>query len=665
MSAFISGMDSSHGNKIETENGAVQLSTSGEALVDLFFNLVRSTPKERVHELVDNVLSSLKTAEDPVSVAHDLVVAMFHCRATRSMGKGERKIFVYMLVKLHAVWPKTIDVLVREIPFYGCWKDLLEIVSELDTAKTDADLALRKSCLQLFAKQINKDLKELELYNPVEGKEEVEEKNEKENAPAPRLSFAAKWAPREKKTYDKKYKVVDEIAKYMFPAKAVGADGESKYQRRKMYRNAISKICKSLNVPEIYMSAKKWSEINFKNVPSVCLNKLSKAFLNEKTNGTNADTEKGNRYPEDLDRVACRKNMIENLTKGKINSKQLFPHEVVRKCMAHRFKPASSIDSLLCKVQWEGIRESVLKSLEETKNDMKNTTEVDAVVSHGKVTEKVDLGKLVPLVDVSGSMSGEPMEVAIALGILISEIAQESFRDRVITFESNPRWHVLNPKHDITQKVKSLQAAPWGGSTSIEKALELIYHVVRDNKLSEEEVPDMIVFSDMQFDVARGGGCGYGYGQQCTKSWQTTHEIVKAAFNKLGMEIAGKPYSPPRIIYWNIRGNSSSGIHAPVESDCENVQMLSGYSPALMKLVLAGEMEEEVVEQESVDENGVVVVTKVKKKTTPYDTFRKAVDDGCFDRIRELLNDSKEGIFAKYVWSNTEDVVNEDDLVVL
>merc|ERR1712178_63554 len=322
-------------------------------------------------------------------------------------------------------------------------------------------------------------------------------------------------------------------------------------------------------------------------------------------------------------------------------------------------KASTSTDRLLCNVQWKGIRESVIKSLEEAKEGLKSGDgmDIDVIQANGEVVkEKVDLGKLVPLVDVSGSMSGEPMEVAIALGILISEIAQESFRDRVITFESNPRWHGLNPKHDITQKVKSLQAAPWGGSTSIEKALELIYHVVRDNKLSEEEVPDMIVFSDMQFDVARGGGCGYGYGQQCTKSWQTTHEIVKAAFNKLGMEIAGKPYSPPRIIYWNIRGNSSSGIHAPVESDCENVQILSGYSPALMKLVLAGEMEEEVVEQESVDENGVVVVTKVKKKTTPYDTFRKAVDDGCFDRIRELLNDSKEGIFAKYVWSNTEDV---------
>merc|ERR1719231_1087308 len=351
--------------------------------------------------------------------------------------------------------------------------------------------------------------------------------------------------------------------------------------------------------------------------------------------------------------------MIENLTKGTINSKQLFPHEVVRKCMGYR--STSSTGSLLCKVQWEGIRESVLKSLEEAKNDMKNTMAVDKEDSHGKVTEKVDLGKLVPLVDVSGSMTGQPMEVAIALGILISEIAQESFRNRVITFESNPRWHVLDPKHDITQKVKSLGAAPWGGSTSIEKALESIYQVVQNNKLSEEDVPDMIVFSDMQFDMARGH---HSYRSTQGASWETTHKMIETAFNKLGMEIAGKPYSPPRIIYWNLRGNSTSGIHAPVESDRENVQMLSGYSPALMKLVLAGEIEEEV-EQEAEDENGVVVVTKVKKKTTPYDTFRKAVDDGCFDRIREILNDSKESIFAKYVWENTRDVVKDDDLVVL
>jgi hypothetical protein len=35
------------------------------------------------------------------------------------------------------------------------------------------------------------------------------------------------------------------------------------------------------------------------------------------------------------------------------------------------------------------------------------------------------------MVDVSGSMSGTPMEAAIALGILISEVTHLVFRDRI------------------------------------------------------------------------------------------------------------------------------------------------------------------------------------------------------------------------------------------
>merc|ERR1711998_792961 len=546
-----------------------------------------------------------------------------------------------MLVKLNAYWPKTINALISEIPFYGCWKDLLEIVAELDANENESEKVLRKSCLSLFAMQINKDLKKLEEY------ESMKKQEEENKVSAPHLSFAAKWAPRERKTYDKKYKVVDEIASYMFPSKSVVVGGETKYKRRKLYRNVLTRLCKSLSIPEIY-----------------------------------TDLEKGNRHPDDADRILCRKHMIDNLAKGQINSKQLFPHEVVRKCM--HGKASTSTDRLLCNVQWKGIRESVIKSLEEAKEGLKSGDgmDVDVIQANGEVVkEKVDLGKIVPLVDVSGSISGEPMEVAIALGILISEVAQPSFRDRVITFESNPRWHKLNPAHDISQKVTSLQAAPWGGSTSIEKALELIYRVVKSNKLAMDEVPDMIVFSDMQFDQANGSCGGYGYGRNNNVSnWETTHQMIEKAFNKLGMEICGKPYDPPRIIYWNIRGNSSSGIHAPVESDKENVQMLSGYSPALMKLVLAGELEEELVEEETVDENGAVIVKKVKKKITPYDTFRKAVDDECFDRVRVILDESTEEIFATYAWENeVDDVVlvqtdssvveekkeDEDDLVLV
>ena len=36
--------------------------------------------------------------------------------------------------------------------------------------------------------------------------------------------------------------------------------------------------------------------------------------------------------------------------------------------------------------------------------------------------------------DVSGSMHGQPMEVCIGLGLVVSECSHPAFRDRVLTF---------------------------------------------------------------------------------------------------------------------------------------------------------------------------------------------------------------------------------------
>ena len=52
-------------------------------------------------------------------------------------------------------------------------------------------------------------------------------------------------------------------------------------------------------------------------------------------------------------------------------------------------------------------------------------------------------GALTALVDVSGSMAGVPMEVSIALGLLVSDLADAPFKHRVLTFESQPRWHKI------------------------------------------------------------------------------------------------------------------------------------------------------------------------------------------------------------------------------
>eukprot|EP00966_Prymnesium_polylepis_P007407 170347-Prymnesium_polylepis.1 len=173
------------------------------------------------------------------------------------------------------------------------------------------------------------------------------------------------------------------------------------------------------------------------------------------------------------------------------------------------------------------------------------------------------------------------MEVAIGLGLLVSELSAPAFRDRVLTFESRPSWVDLSGCAQIADKVKQLQRAPWGGSTDFEAACEKILQAAEHAKLKPDEIPDLIVFSDMQFDCARGGGFYGGH----ARSWETHHERLVRRFAEVGRKVCSEPYAAPRIIYWNLRGNT---VGFPVQADTPNTQMLSGFSPSLLKLVLSG-----------------------------------------------------------------------------
>lgn len=617
MTTFVNAMDAAFDGAAYglTENGAPQLQTSSDSRVDFFFNTVRSTPKDRVLELMSGIMSDVRKAPslpEKASIAADLFATLFHLRATRGMGKGERHLFVLALVHLHREFPSTVESLVTEIPFYGSFKDLLEIVTH-----EDVDGRLEKACLEAFAQQLVSDSRAIEAS--------------KADGSVPSISFAGKWAPREGKSYDKVKKVVDSLCQLLY-----SSDDMSIFQKRKQYRQLTVSLNAKLNVPEVLMSAQKWAELNFKQMPALCLDRHRLAFLNEdlKNPVRACEEQTGNRFPDDAVRVACRQNMIDVLVKSKgIHADQLFPHTIVEKLQGGK---RSSTDLLLCKAQWKSIRDSVLASMAEQMEKMGT----DSVPSDRK--SSINLGNLVPLVDVSGSMCGQPMNVAIAMGILVSEIAAEPFKDRVLTFESQPRWFPLCPDDSIVEKVQKLGRAPWGGSTNFTAALQLIYKVVEEQRLSMDQVPDMIVFSDMQFDQADHG-------------FKTHYQSIKEEFARLGMEISGEPYLPPRIIFWNLRGNSYSGVHAPVTAAQENVQLLSGFSPSMLKLVLAGEFAEEEVIVETEDADGNIVVTREKKKVTPYDTYRKAIDCDVFDRVRVKLAASTEGVLAHYSFAPSEE----------
>ena len=73
------------------------------------------------------------------------------------------------------------------------------------------------------------------------------------------------------------------------------------------------------------------------------------------------------------------------------------------------------------------------------------------------------------------------------------------------------------------------------------------------------------------------------------------------------------------------------------------VRLLSGFSPALLKLVLTGE---------DVDEDEEVTVDGVSRaKPTPYQTMRRALDAPRYDAVRAILSEFNGAPFADYTFT--------------
>lgn len=82
--------------------------------------------------------------------------------------------------------------------------------------------------------------------------------------------------------------------------------------------------------------------------------------------------------------------------------------------------------------------------------------------------------KMRVVVDVSLSMNGLPLQVAIGLGLLIAEAGPLGMR--VLTFSHEPQWHVLDKTWSLKKKVRSVQGANWGGSTDYIKTHERTFY---------------------------------------------------------------------------------------------------------------------------------------------------------------------------------------------
>ena len=580
------------------ENGMLEHKTTSSAMVDLFFKLVRNIPDDGLKSMFNNILLEAETTRDANLLA-DLIVMMFQTRDIRG-GKGEKLLFYKMFLEFSKKYPTTTVDLLGAISEYGYFKDFMNLYD-----MPDAHPDLKTNLVQVYAKQLLTDVEALRAS--VESGE-FSILSLGESRIYPKLSLAAKFAPRQGKhfvTFHKK------LVKALYP--------ESKTPD-KDFRKMIVSLTIALEVAEVAMCKGSYDKINFKKVPSRCLYIHNAAFLNEIVTRkgsrqkplTESEMETGNRHPDDLNRVECRKNLLLAAVKGKICGKVLAPHELISRLMSKH--SINFAESSVYDAQWQKIIEGVLETTAKFLGP-------DALTG-------LNFGKLISLVDLSASMGNILKNVATALGILVSMTCDPAFRDRFITFDTNPTWVNLSGCKSLFEKVKMAQNAPWGGSTNFEAAFEMILNASCNAvpALTPDQIPDLIVFSDMQFNQAGSFG-------------ETMYNTMTRRFAEEGMKICGSPWPLPKIIFWNLRGDTSG---YPVDTNQKNVQMLSGFSPSLLKLLLSGEP----MVNEVVAENGTVL----QQQITPAETLRKALDDPRYFPIRKILYVSCESLLEKYVF---------------
>lgn len=317
--------------------------------------------------------------------------------------------------------------------------------------------------------------------------------------------LCAKWLPRPNSNDFVTKQQVNKIRKYL-------------NLTPKEYRKLIVGLS---NTVEQLMCSNKWDNIDYSKLPSKAMSNLMKAF------GKN-DTERFVAY-------------LKSLEKGetKINAGAIYPYDVVKNLKSGNSQGAN--------LQWNALP-----------NYMENSNE-----------------RILPLVDVSGSMETPAgnnkavtcMDVAISLGLYISERNVGDFKDAFITFHSNPELLVL--KGTLNERYSQMARSTWGTTTDLHAAFKLILNQAVKHNVEQKDMPTMLlILSDMEFNQAIRGGYNL-----------TAQNMIEQMYSKAG-------YIMPKIVYWNIRSRSDS--NKPVSFDTNGTALVSGFSPSLLTNLLAG-----------------------------------------------------------------------------
>jgi len=552
MAALINALDN-HTPMQHGANGHAEFAWSNsiqEKILQFSFQLTRTTDKGATLEVVlrdllrrlqyslqNYSLPERELAKGYLSVLYRII------GQTRDIidGKGEYTLTYMMIYTWNDYFPVLakfalkclVDLGDKKLHQYGSWKDLKYFCDYCKSQGADIQHPLVQYSIELLNTQLRKD---------------------SFTSSSKEITLVAKWIPREKSSFGWLYEALASSFYPEFIRTASTSDQREKAIRKckTEYRKLLSELNREIDTTQVKQCGKVWSDIDFNKVTSITLSKQKKAFLNVKKDGSA-------RFADDQDRIECAEHF-------KARIKQAAAGEVEMKG-----KRVGMADFTKQAIELIRKKESAMSPYRSdiTKEELANVQlEIDLLNSQWRdnATQTGALGNMIPMVDVSGSMEGDPMHVAIALGLRIAE--KSVLGKRVMTFSSKPTWVNLEGYETFVDQVSIVKKAEWGMNTNLLAAFDVILNSVIQNKLKPEEVQDMVlvILSDMQIDA----------GDNCDK--KALYETIQAKYAAAGIRLYGQPFKPPHILFWNLI--STGGF--PSLSNQPNVSMMSGFSPALL-----------------------------------------------------------------------------------
>ena len=167
------------------------------------------------------------------------------------------------------------------------------------------------------------------------------------------------------------------------------------------------------------------------------------------------------------------------------------------------------------------------------------------------------------MADVSGSMAGQPLEVAISLALYFAERNKGQFHNQFMTFSGRPEL-VNVTGNTLNEKFKNINRANWNVNTNFDAAFKTILDVAIKHNVPQEQMPSvLLVVSDMQFDSANG------YINRGVSAFERMRNSYRAA-----------GYQLPHVVFWNVR--ASKGFVAP---SGQYTTLVSGYSAGVLTAI--------------------------------------------------------------------------------